>query len=211
MYVVMNDFEKEIEKCIGKANLKKVQSVTVGIAGCGGLGSNCAAHLVRCGVKNLVIADHDTVELSNISRQFYFLDQVGRMKVEALAENLRRINPDISVKTHCLKLDGDNIARLLRHCPIVVEAFDRAECKKLLVEKLLTRKDLIVSASGLAGYGKSDAISTRYPKKNLALIGDLRSGVSAALPPFAPRVAVAAAKQADVILEYILTTSAATD
>ncbi|MBP5226911.1 MAG: ThiF family adenylyltransferase, partial [Kiritimatiellae bacterium] len=57
----------------------------VGIAGAGGLGSNCAMHLVRAGLTRLVIADFDIVNESNLNRQFYFRDQLGQKKVTALA------------------------------------------------------------------------------------------------------------------------------
>ena len=80
-----------------KAHLSKFR---VGIAGAGGLGSNCAAALARCGVGTLVIADFDIVEESNLSRQYYFTDQVGMLKTEALKENIRRINPDVVVIDH---------------------------------------------------------------------------------------------------------------
>ena len=53
----------------------------VGIAGAGGLGSNCAAHLVRAGMKKLVIADFDVVNESNLNRQFFFRNQLGQKKV----------------------------------------------------------------------------------------------------------------------------------
>jgi sulfur carrier protein ThiS adenylyltransferase len=56
----------------------------VGIAGAGGLGSNCAAALVRSGIGALVIADFDVVTESNLNRQFYFRDQVGMQKTAAL-------------------------------------------------------------------------------------------------------------------------------
>ena len=59
----------------------RLAAATVGIAGAGGLGSNCALHLVRSGVGRLVIADFDVVNDSNLNRQFYFRDQIGRKKV----------------------------------------------------------------------------------------------------------------------------------
>ncbi len=58
----------------------------VGIAGAGGLGSNCAAHLVRVGFRKLKLVDFDVVETGNLDRQFYFADQVGMYKVEALRQ-----------------------------------------------------------------------------------------------------------------------------
>ena len=74
-----------------------LENAKVGIAGAGGLGSNCAMHLVRAGVKKLVIADFDVVSESNLNRQFFFRDQLGRKKVDALAENLRRIEPGLEL------------------------------------------------------------------------------------------------------------------
>jgi len=53
------------------------EKAIVGIAGAGGLGSNCAMHLVRAGIKNLVIADYDSVSPSNLNRQFFFADQLA--------------------------------------------------------------------------------------------------------------------------------------
>ena len=49
----------------------------VGIAGAGGLGSNCAVALARSGVGTLVIADFDIIEAANLNRQYYFTDQIG--------------------------------------------------------------------------------------------------------------------------------------
>ncbi len=63
----------------------------VGIAGCGGLGSNAAVALTRAGVGRLILADLDIVELSNLNRQYFFQDDVGQFKAEALAEHLKAI------------------------------------------------------------------------------------------------------------------------
>ena len=91
-------FRADLIKKMGEKNFNKVRSVRVGIAGAGGLGSNCALNLVRVGFEKLTIADFDRVDASNLDRQFYFLDQVGKIKVEALKENLLRINPALELK-----------------------------------------------------------------------------------------------------------------
>ena len=76
----------------------------VGIAGAGGMGSNCAAHLVRAGMKKLVIADFDVVNESNLNRQFFFRNQLGQKKVVALGRNLRLIEPALDLTLHgCLR------------------------------------------------------------------------------------------------------------
>ena len=64
-----------------KNHLRKFR---VGIAGAGGLGSNCAVALARSGIGTLVISDFDVIEESNLTRQYFFTDQVGMLKTEAL-------------------------------------------------------------------------------------------------------------------------------
>ena len=199
----MNEFDKTIKCSIGNINYPKLGSTTIGIAGAGGLGSNCAINLVRSGFKKLKIVDFDKVEISNLNRQFYFLDQVGKPKVEALKANLLKINPDLEIKTVNEKIEKNNVIKLFENCDIVVEGFDEAENKKMLVEKLLPTGKLIVAASGLCGYGRCDNIKVHRLKENLIIIGDLKTSTDC-MAPISPRVNIAAAKQADVVLEYVL-------
>jgi sulfur carrier protein ThiS adenylyltransferase len=200
----LNEFEKKLAEMIGQENLSKIQKIKVGLAGAGGLGSNCAVFLVRSGFKNLRIVDFDRVETSNLNRQFFFADQVGRVKVYALSENLLRINPDLQIEALALKIEKNTAAAVFSDCDIVVEALDKAEGKKDLVEACLEAGQTVVAASGLAGWGRSDGITTHRVNKNFYLVGDMVSGVTPDNPPLAPGVAVAAAKQADVILKLVL-------
>ena len=68
--------------------LTKIQNKTIGIAGCGGLGSNCAIALARIGIGKLIIVDFDSIDKSNLNRQYYFIDQIGKPKVDALEYNI---------------------------------------------------------------------------------------------------------------------------
>lgn len=181
-----------------------LESAVVGIAGAGGLGSNCAMHLVRAGVKKLVIADFDVVGESNLNRQFFFRDQLGRKKVDALAENLRRIEPDLSLDLRAVRLAPDNIDWTFSGCSVIVEAFDSADAKSMLLHALLPLGKPIVSASGIAGWGRSLAIGQRRIGKNLILIGDTSSDVSNGLAPFSPRVGIAAAMEANAVVSLLL-------
>ena len=178
---------------------------TVGIAGAGGLGSNCAAALVRVGVGTVIIADFDVVSESNLNRQYYFRDQVGKAKVAALKENLQRINPEVNVITHDLMLDPLKLVAIFSNCDVVVEAFDRADQKEMLIETLLTAfpvKPLIIGL-GMAGWGMNDTIHVRKVD-NLYICGDEVSEIDADLPPIAPRVGIVANMQANVVLEILL-------
>ena len=180
----------------------RLEQARVGIAGAGGLGSNVAAHLVRAGVRRLVIADFDVVSPSNLNRQFFFRDQVGRRKVEALAENLRRIEPGLELTLHDVRLDAANLPPLFGACDVVVEAFDNVESKSALLSALRDRP--VVSASGLAGWGRSNAMKIRRLGTNLVLVGDCASDVRAGLAPQSARVGIAAAMQANAALALLL-------
>ena len=76
----------------------KLRDSSVGIAGAGGLGSNVAVSLARSGIGRLVIVDFDSVEECNLNRQYYFRDQIDMVKVEALKENINRIDESIKVE-----------------------------------------------------------------------------------------------------------------
>lgn len=185
---------------------KRLKAATVGIAGVGGLGSAVAVALARVGVGRLVIADFDVVEPSNLNRQQYFIDQIGLPKVEALAANLQRINPYVAVEAHPTLLSPANIPEIFTPCGIVVEAFDRADMKAMLVDTVLGQMPgaTVVAASGLAGYGPNNAITTRKVSSRLYLSGD---GTSEARPGsglMAPRVAIAAGHQANQVIRIIL-------
>jgi sulfur carrier protein ThiS adenylyltransferase len=184
--------------------IRRLGAVCVGIAGAGGLGSNTAAHLVRSGIRRLVVADFDHVAPSNLNRQFFFIDQVGMKKVRALDANLRRINPDVELLAWDGRLDAGNVRQVFRDCDLIVEALDHARDKRMMAEAFMADPRLLVCASGIGGWGRSDRIRTRRVHDAFYLIGDEWSEVSAALPPTAAIVGIAAAKQADVVVERIL-------
>ncbi len=178
----------------------------VGIAGAGGLGSNCAVSLARTGVGTLVIADFDKIELSNISRQFYFIDQVGMMKTDALKENLKRIRPEINVVTHQTVLSEKNITSVFRECQVIVEAFDRSDMKQMFIETV--QKELagipLIVGSGLAGWGNTEALKFRKIDETLYICGDEMSEATDDYPPLAPRVCIVANMQANAVIEILM-------
>ncbi len=199
----MEIFNENLIKKLSEDGFRKVQAAHIGIAGAGGLGSNCAHNLVRSGFKKFTIIDFDLVTAANLDRQFYFLEQVGTSKVTALKQNLLRINPELEIEISAERIEKENIMQLFKKCKIVAECLDKAEYKSMLVEKLLPLGKFIVSVSGVGGIGDSDAIQVRRLKDKLVMIGDLKSDISKK-PPISPRVNIAAAKQADTILDYLL-------
>ena len=180
-----------------------LRQTSVGIAGLGGLGSNVAAALARAGVGRLVVVDFDNVEAGNLNRQQYFVDQVGRSKVDCTIENLRRVNPGVRGEGHNLKLDAESVVRIFEDVDIIAECFDGAEQKQMIVETVLTRMGPkpIVSVSGLAGYGRSNSILTRRVSPRLTMVGDGESGIDTTTILTAARVGIAACHQANAIIE----------
>lgn len=183
----------------------RLAAARVGIAGCGGLGSNCAAALARAGVGRLVLADFDLVSEANLDRQFFFRDQVGAPKALALADNLRRIDPALALDARVLRLDAASALELFAGCDVVVEAFDDAAAKAMLLEAMLVNAPgtWLVAASGLAGYGRSGALKVRTSGR-LVLCGDLETEVGPESPPVAPRVGIVANMEANAVLSILL-------
>ncbi|MDR0364662.1 MAG: sulfur carrier protein ThiS adenylyltransferase ThiF [Bacteroidales bacterium] len=185
--------------------MKELQQFHIGIAGAGGLGSNAAIALVRSDVKNLTIADFDCVAESNLNRQYYFADQIGKPKVEALRENIFRIYSDVNLKIHFTKVTPHNFKELYADCDLIIEAFDKAEEKVMLIEEMMKyfpEKPLIIG-SGLAGWGRSNDIRMEQIG-NIIICGDSISEIGEHHPPLAPRVGMTANMQANEALRILL-------
>jgi sulfur carrier protein ThiS adenylyltransferase len=178
----------------------------VGIIGLGGLGSNVAAMLVRTGVGHLVLADGDRVDASNLNRQLYFRDDIDRPKTEALADTLRRIDPDVDLELVGLAVDADGVVAIGRRVDILVEAVDCADTKAMIMNACTQRlPDLpLVAASGLAGSGSANAVVTEVLSERVWMVGDQTSDVTDGLPLVASRVMAAAAHEAHAVVRILL-------
>ncbi len=184
----------------------KVKAATVGIAGLGGLGSAVAIALARIGVGRLILADFDVIEPSNLNRQQYFVDQLGRAKADALVENLTRINPYVECESHTVRLTRENVPQIFGGVDVMVEAFDRADQKVMLLESFCAAfpETPIVTASGLAGHGPGSTIGVQQLGPRVYLVGDLESAAEPGRGLMAPRVGIAAHQQANVVLRLLL-------
>jgi len=185
---------------------QKIKNSVVGVAGLGGLGSAIAVALARVGVGRLILVDFDVVEPSNLNRQQYFVHQIGMPKVEALQKNIAVINPYVRVQTYQEKLDRNNGERIFQEAEVVVEAFDRAEEKAMLInivsEKMPDK--YIVAASGVAGYGDSNEIKTVRFSSKIFIVGDQKTAAQPGVGLMAPRVGIAAHHQANTVLRILL-------
>ena len=184
---------------------KRFSSATVAVCGLGGLGSNIAVVLARAGIGKLLLIDFDRVDLTNLHRQQYKTDQIGRYKTDALAENLSEIAPYTEIRAVTEKITEGNIANLLKDADIVCEALDNAESKAMLANGVLEHLShcFLVAASGMAGMDTPNTIRTRKIMKRFYLCGDEVSEVEASIGLVAPRVMLCAAHQAHTVLRIL--------
>jgi len=201
----MSDLFKDLFARRDPRILAALRAGAVGVAGAGGLGSNVAVSLARAGVGRLIIADFDEIEPSNLNRQQYFVKQIGRRKVEALRDNLKGINPFSEYIVHDVKVTRANTGRLFGEADILIEAFDKAGQKGMLINTWLSLypKKPIIAASGLAGYGKNSKLHTRKIG-SLYVCGDGETECPKGISPMAPRVAIVANMQANLAVELLV-------
>lgn len=189
----------------GLENQNRFLSATVAICGLGGLGSNIAIALARVGIGKLILIDFDRVDLTNLHRQQYNISQIGMLKTEALAANLRQINPYLEVETHSVKVTEENAESLLKKADIICEAFDDAQTKAMLTNFVLEKMTnmYLIAASGMAGFADANAIQTKKITNHFYLCGDMVSDVADGIGLVSSRVMVCAAHQAHKVLQIL--------
>ena len=136
--------------------------------------------LARIGVGHLHLIDFDVVDITNLNRQQYFMEHLGMYKTDALKSLLLKINPYLDIRTDCVKVTEENL--ISQHFP----------------------KKKLVSATGMAGYGSSNTIRTEHLMKNFYLCGDRVTEPGYGNGLMAPRVAICAAHEANMITRLLL-------
>ncbi len=185
---------------------EKVKQGRVAIAGLGGLGSNIAILLARTGIGHLHLVDFDVVEPSNLNRQQYKIRHLGMHKTEAMKAELQEINPFVTVEIDTVRVTQENARELFADDDIICEAFDTPEAKALLINEIAGHfpQKKIVSGSGMAGYESSNLIQTKKSIGNLYLCGDGVTNAKVGRGLMAPRVAICAGHEANMILRLLL-------
>lgn len=125
------------------------------IIGCGSVGSTIAENLVRCGVENITLWDFDTVSSHNVANQMFGHKDVGRLKVEALADILETINPDIRDHLSLKKegWQGEMLSGYIFLCPDSVDLrrkFIEQHMDNLTVKAVFDVRTLLTGAQHYA-------------------------------------------------------------
>lgn len=200
------EMKEALIKCHGREAYDKMANAKVAVCGLGGLGSNVAISLARVGVGHLHLMDFDVVDISNLHRQQYFANQIGKPKADAIKEILQKISPYGEYNAEKICIDENNIYDLLKDDEIIVEAFDDPSNKAMLVNEVLEKfpDKYIVSGSGMAGIGSANLIKTRKFGSRLYICGDEVSDVANEGSLFSSRVMTCAAHEANMVIRLIL-------
>ena len=137
-----------ILKKIGVAGQKKLLKSNVLIVGVGGLGSPIAIYLAALGIGRIGIIDKDNVEISNLSRQIIFsTNDIKKSKSTVAINKLRKINPDIQVRSFNKKLTIKNINQIAKNFDLIVDGSDNFRTRFLINDYCLKNKKILVSGA----------------------------------------------------------------
>jgi adenylyltransferase/sulfurtransferase len=133
---------------IDHAGQLRLARASVLVLGLGGLGSPVATYLAAAGVGRLVLADSDTVDISNLHRQILHRSSgVGQLKTDSARQTLGALNPDVAIETHPCRLKGDRLLEVMAGVDVVVDGTDNFESRFEINRACVTlRKPLIYGA-----------------------------------------------------------------
>ena len=137
-----------ILKKIGTIGQKKLLRSSVLIVGAGGLGSPIAIYLAAIGIGNIGIIDKDIVEISNLSRQIIFANNdVKKNKSSIAISKLKKLNPDIQLKSYQKKLTKKNVDKIAKNFEVIVDGSDNFRTRFLINDYCLENKKILVSGA----------------------------------------------------------------
>lgn len=145
----MDNIYSRTELLIGKNNLKKLNNTKVAVVGIGGVGGAAAEALYRAGIENLILVDHDTVDITNINRQLFATsDSVGQNKCDVALRRLLSINNTDKIVTLNSFYSADN-RQLFDYSPdYIIDAIDTVSAKLDLIETANKKGVKIISSMG---------------------------------------------------------------
>jgi len=112
---------------------ERLKSARVAVVGLGGLGCPAVMYLAAAGVGTIGLIDGDRVDLSNLQRQIlYGDDDVGERKVAVAARKLARMNPNVNIRQHSVRLDSSNALDVLAGYDIVLDGTDNFPTRYLI-------------------------------------------------------------------------------
>ena len=179
------------------------------IVGVGGLGNPAAQFLAAAGVGTLTLVDADQVDLTNLQRQILFgTADVGRPKVDAAAERIAAVNPEVRVERVARRVGPQDLAPLAAEADIVLDCSDNFATRHAINRACVAAKKPLVSGAAIRFDGQIavfDARDASHPCYH-CLFGegsDFEETRCAVTGVFAPLVGIVGATQAAEALKLI--------
>jgi adenylyltransferase/sulfurtransferase len=135
---------------VGGPGQQKLKQARVLVVGAGGLGAPAIQYLAAAGVGTLGIVDDEAVALSNLQRQvIHDSAAIGEAKTASAAKAVTRLNPNVIVEAHAIRLTADNAARLIGAYDVVADCTDNFTARYVLSDTCFAeRKPLVTAAVG---------------------------------------------------------------
>lgn len=139
-----------IVKMTNQEWLENLQTKKVAVFGLGGVGSYVVEALVRNGIGEIVLVDHDKIDITNLNRQLYALHStIGMNKVDVAKRRCLDINPNLKITTYQqFYLPDQGMEDIFSDCDFVVDAIDTVKAKIALIENCHKLKIRIISSMG---------------------------------------------------------------
>ncbi len=136
----------------GEDGQEKLRRAKVFVAGAGGLGSPVSTYLAVAGVGKIILADFDSVDLSNLNRQFLHHEKdIGREKIKSAEEKLLSMNPEIKVETIREKITDENAGSIVPPCDLIIDALDNFDTRHVL-NRLAVERNIPLIHGAVSGY-----------------------------------------------------------
>jgi molybdopterin/thiamine biosynthesis adenylyltransferase len=137
------------------AGQERLSNARVLIIGAGGLGCPAAMYLAASGVGHIAIVDDDIVDISNLQRQIgHTAQDVGKSKAVSLAESLRSINPEITIESLVLRLQGEDLIEQISAVDLVLDCSDNFTTRLAVNRACVLQKKPLVSGAAIRSEGQ---------------------------------------------------------
>lgn len=148
---------------LGAAGQQRIESSTVLLIGLGGIGCAVASYLVSSGVGSVLLSDFDTIDATNLGRQFlYGPDDIGKAKTAAAITRLAAINPDIRLTGIPERLRDDTLLDAVSQADIVLDGCDNFATRFLVNDACVHLKTCLVSGSAIRFEGQVAVFGPDY-------------------------------------------------
>lgn len=155
-HILLNDFGIE-----GQESLLASRALVVGV---GGLGSPVAMYLASAGVGTLILADHDTVEISNLQRQIiHTTERLGMLKAESGKQAIHALNPSTKVETLLTRMDDESLGQTIAQVDIVIDCTDNFATRHAINRACVKHRVPLVSGAAVRFDGQISVFDSRDP------------------------------------------------